>query len=1277
MNKALERGAGILLPISSLPSPYGIGTMGRDAYDFVDMLKRAGQKYWQVLPIGPTSFGDSPYQSFSAFAGNPYFIDLDTLIEEGLLKKEEVESYKWADSDDEIDYARIYRQRFEVLRKAFGRAKETDGRDYADFMKFLDENEQWIDDYALYMAIKADHNNREWLAWEPAIKKRKPEAMAVYREKLGEDVEFYKFLQFKFYEQWMPLKEYANRNGISIIGDIPIYVALDSADVWANTDQFQLSGSLAPAVVAGCPPDMFSSYGQKWGNPIYDWDVMEKDDFAWWKKRIAASAKLYDVIRIDHFIGIVRYYSIPANGEPKDGYYRQGPGRKLIDAIDSAIGSSKVIAEDLGVVVPEVQKLVKESGYPGMKVLEFAFDGNTANEYLPHNHAKNYVAYIGTHDNDMLKSYISGQSEELQEYMMKYLMANSLDDVAEKMIHALYMSSADTVILQMQDILGKDNSARMNYPSTLGGNWKWRLTKQRAAANENENRSDAVQGATWEFTQKHIDKLRDLTRLYGRNRVKTYICKEDIMLKDICMKKYNKEIKDCTNEEIYFALLDMTKKLADGKVSEEGQKKVYYISAEFLIGKLLSNNLINLGVFDEVKQVLAENGKSIYDIEEVEPEPSLGNGGLGRLAACFLDSMATLGLHGDGIGLNYHMGLFKQVFENNYQKETANPWIEADSWLEKTDVTNTITFGNLKVQSRMYDIDVTGYENRTNKLHLFDIESVDESIMEPDGINFDKTDIAKNLTLCLYPDDSDEAGNLLRIYQQYFMVANGAKLILDEAKANGSNLHDLADYAAVQINDTHPSMVIPEFIRLLTAEGISFDEATEIVTEVCAYTNHTILAEALEKWPLAYLEKVVPQLVPIIKKLDEKVRNRYKDESVYIIDKDQRVHMAHIDIHYSHSVNGVAYLHTEILKDSELNNFYKIYPEKFNNKTNGITFRRWLLHCNEQLASYITELIGDGYKKDAEKLGDLAKFYDDETVLGKIMDIKKQNKLVLKDYLKETQNIDIDENSIFDIQVKRLHEYKRQQMNALWVIHKYFDIKAGNLPKTPVTVIFGAKAAPAYTIAKDIIHLILCLQQLIDNDPEVSPYLKVVMIENYNVSKAAKIIPACDISEQISLASKEASGTGNMKFMLNGALTLGTRDGANVEIGELVGEDNIYFFGESSEAVIDHYAKADYVSKDYYEQPEIKKLVDFIVSDELLEIGQKESLERLHNELIVKDWFMTLLDVEDYIKTKEGVLADYEDRKTWAKKALVNISKAGFFSSDRTIAEYNKDIWRL
>lgn len=750
------------------------------------------------------------------------------------------------------------------------------------------------------------------------------------------------------------------------------------------------------------------------------------------------------------------------------------------------------------------------------------------------------------------------------------------------------------------------------------------------------------------------------------------------MLSQICQKIYQKPVKECTNEELYLALLEMTKKLAKEKEENKGKKKIYYISAEFLIGKLLSNNLINLGIFEEVKKELEENGKSIYEIEEIEPEPSLGNGGLGRLAACFLDSMASLGLNGDGIGLNYHMGLFKQVFENNCQKETANPWIENNGWLTKTDLTYDVSFGNLTVKSRLYNIDVTGYENRTNKLHLFDIESADESIIEKGGITFDKTDIAKNLTLFLYPDDSDKAGNLLRIYQQYFMVSSGAQYILDECRKKGSDLHDLADYAAIQINDTHPSMVIPELIRLLTKEGIKMDEAVEIVTDTCAYTNHTILAEALEKWPLSYLEQVVPQLIPIIKELDKRVRKKFSDKSVYIIDEADRVHMAHMDIHYGHSVNGVAYLHTEILKDTELNNFYKIYPEKFNNKTNGITFRRWLLHCNEELTAYIEELIGSDFKKDADCLEKLKSYTEDEAVLTKILDIKKNKKTELKNYLKATQNIDIDENSIYDIQVKRLHEYKRQQMNALWVIHKYFEIKSGKLPKTPITVIFGAKAAPAYVIARDIIHLILCLQQVINQDSEVSPYLKVVMVENYNVSKAAKIIPACDISEQISLASKEASGTGNMKFMLNGAVTLGTRDGANVEIGELVGEENIYFFGESSEQVIRHYKKSDYSAKQYYvDDEEIKKMVDFIISVPVMKAGDAESLLRLHAELIKKDWFMTLLDIKDYIRVKEIALNDYENRMEWARKMLVNISKAGFFSSDRTIAEYNRDIWKL
>ena len=740
--------------------------------------------------------------------------------------------------------------------------------------------------------------------------------------------------------------------------------------------------------------------------------------------------------------------------------------------------------------------------------------------------------------------------------------------------------------------------------------------------------------------------------------------------------KLQKGISVSTDEEVYYALLELVKDKAEKKVSNKGKKKLYYISAEFLIGKLLSNHLINLGIYDEVKETLEKNGKSLAEIEEIELEPSLGNGGLGRLAACFIDSIATLGLNGDGVGLNYHYGLFKQVFENNLQKETPNPWITKESWLTKTDITYPVSFGGFTVQSRLYDIDVVGYNNRTTKLHLFDIESVDESIVG-DTIDFDKDDIKKNLTLFLYPDDSDDKGRLLRVYQQYFMVSNAARLILAEAEAKGSNLHDLADYAAVQINDTHPSMVIPELIRLLQEKGILMDEAIEIVSKVCAYTNHTILAEALEKWPISFLEKAVPQLMPIIRELDNKVRAKVADESTYII-KDGLVHMAHMDIHFGYSVNGVAYLHTEILKNTELNNFYKLYPEKFNNKTNGITFRRWLMSCNPELSAYITELIGEGWKKDANELEKLGNFINDDAVLTKLVDIKNAKKTELASYLKKTQNLDVPDNSIFDIQVKRLHEYKRQQLNVLYIIRKYFEIKAGKKPSTPITCFFGAKAAPAYIIAKDIIHAILCLQQIINNDPEVSPYLKVFMVENYNVTLAEKLFPAANISEQISLASKEASGTGNMKFMLNGAITLGTSDGANVEIAELVGDENIYVFGEDSQTVIDRYERGDYCSKDYYDKDaDLKKAVDFLVSDEMMKVGSKENLERLYNELLNKDWFMTFPDFEDYCKTKEKAYADYEDKKAWAKKMLVNISKAGFFSSDRTIKQYNDEIWHL
>ena len=749
-------------------------------------------------------------------------------------------------------------------------------------------------------------------------------------------------------------------------------------------------------------------------------------------------------------------------------------------------------------------------------------------------------------------------------------------------------------------------------------------------------------------------------------------------LSEIAQSMFDKKIAELTDQELYYVVLVLTKRLMKVSDENEGEKKVYYISAEFLIGKLLSNNLINLGVYDKMVEILNKYGKQLSVIEEIEPEPSLGNGGLGRLAACFMDSIATLGLPGEGIGLNYHFGLFKQVFRDKLQCAEKNDWMEKESWLTRTDISFDVFFGKKKVVSRLYDIDVPGYDSGVNKLRLFDIESVDEDLVKK-GIDFDKEAIEKNLTLFLYPDDSDEAGNLLRIYQQYFMVCNAAQLILHEMKEKKYDLRKMYNHAVIQINDTHPTMIIPELIRILVEEkAFTMDEAIEVVSKCCAYTNHTILAEALDKWPLKYLEKVVPQLVPYIKELDKRVAAKYKDPKVQIIDKDGRVHMAHIDIHYGFSVNGVAAIHTEILKNTELNAFYKLYPEKFNNKTNGITFRRWLMSCNRELSTYLAQTIGDGFKKDADKLEKLLEFKDNPDVLDQIAQIKMNRKQELVAYVKETEGVTLNPDSIFDIQIKRLHEYKRQQMNALYIIHKYLEIKAGKKPVRPITFIFGAKAAPAYIIAQDIIHLLLVLQEIVNNDPDVNRYMTVLMVENYNVTYAEKLIPACDISEQISLASKEASGTGNMKFMLNGAVTLGTSDGANVEINELVGDDNIYIFGAKSEEVIEHYAKADYVSKDYYKKsPVIKEAVDFIVGKQALAVGHKENLERLYKELLNKDWFMTLLDLEAYIKEKDKAFADYEDRMKWKKMMLVNIAKSGFFSSDRTIAEYNRDIWKL
>ena len=749
-------------------------------------------------------------------------------------------------------------------------------------------------------------------------------------------------------------------------------------------------------------------------------------------------------------------------------------------------------------------------------------------------------------------------------------------------------------------------------------------------------------------------------------------------LNNLLQLQFKKNIDTCTNEELYIALLMLVKSLSNNRTVTATKRKLYYISAEFLIGKLLSNNLINLGIYDEINDLLKKHGKNLTDIEEIELEPSLGNGGLGRLAACFLDSIATLELSGDGVGLNYHLGLFKQKFENHLQKETKNEWIQNPSWLNDTKIGFDVQFKDFTLHSHLYDIDVLGYNHGLNKLHLFDLDSVDENIVQGDGISFDLTDIKRNLTLFLYPDDSTREGQILRIYQQYFMVSNAAQLIFMEEKAKGHDLRKLHEYVCVQINDTHPSLVIPELIWRLTNEGIIFDEAVHIVTNTCAYTNHTILAEALEKWPMDYLQQVVPHLIPIIQKLNDIVAQKSDNEQVQIIDKENRVHMANMDIHFGYSINGVASLHTDILKQSELHSFYELYPEKFNNKTNGITFRRWLIHCNHELSQYITSLIGDDFKQDAMKLENLMQFINDEKVLNHLLQIKMNSKKDLATYLKHTMNVTINPDSIFDIQIKRLHEYKRQQMNLLYITHLILRIRQGYRPTTPITFLFGAKAAPAYVIAKDIIHAILCVQEIIANDPVLSKYIQVVMIENYNVTNAEKLIPACDISEQISLASKEASGTGNMKMMLNGAVTIGTEDGANVEIHELVGDDNIYIFGESSSNVINHYANHDYNANAYYTNDnEIKAAVDFINSPEMAAIGQIDNLNRLHHELCTKDWFMTLLDLKSYIQTKDKAFADYENRLKWAKMSLTNIAKAGYFSSDRTISEYNHDIWKL
>ena len=1252
----LTRSSGVLMHITSLPNAFGIGSFGQSAYDFVDFLVETKQTYWQILPLTTTSYGDSPYQSFSAIAGNTHLIDFDLLTQMGLLKESDYASVNFGDDPTSVDYERIFYARRPILETAVKNFLANQSLQ-ADFNHFEKNNRLWLDDFAEFMAIKEHFGNQALQKWDDKkAVARDPKTLEKYRTMLVDQIQYFKVTQYFFFKQWSELKHYANQKGIKIIGDMPIYVAADSVEVWTKPELFQLDKERNPLFVAGVPADQFSATGQLWGNPLYDWEEHKKQGYAWWIHRIEESFKIYDVLRIDHFKGFSDYWQVDGKADiAKYGSWQPGPGYDLFKAVKEQLGDLPIIAEDLGNIDDKARKLLADCNYPGMKILQFGFEDVSGKSLdSPHYCIPHSIVYTGTHDNDVTNGWYNGLTEQQQQYINDYTHRSEDESICQAMIRQLFATVSNTAIATMQDVLDLPASSRMNVPSTIGGNWQWRMQQS-------------------ELTQDKKDFLAKMTTLYQRANQENSMIKFSTFVKN----KTNKSLDQLSDKETYIQLLNYVKALSADKPKNTGKRKVYYISAEFLIGKLLSNNLINLGVYQDIKAELESAGKSLSHIEDIEPEPSLGNGGLGRLASCFIDSMSTLGLNAEGVGLNYHYGLFKQVFKKNEQHAEPNDWIEDNSWLIPTDISYEVPFKKFTLTSKLDRIDILGYKKDTkNYLNLFDIKSVNPKLIKK-GIEFDKTAIEENLTLFLYPDDSDKNGELLRIYQQYFMVSNAAQLLIDEAIARGSNLHDLADYAYVQINDTHPSMVIPELIRLLTEKHkIKFAEAIEIVRNMVGYTNHTILAEALEKWPLDYLDEVVPHLVVIIKKLDKLVRAEYKDPAVQIIDKQKRVHMAHMDIHFSNSVNGVAALHTEILKNSELKAFYALYPEKFNNKTNGITFRRWLEFSNQALAAYIKELIGDEYLHDATKLEKLLAFKDDKKVHQQLAKIKFENKLALKAYLKENKGIELDENSIIDTQIKRFHEYKRQQMNALYVIHKYLEIKAGNLPKRKITVIFGGKAAPAYIIAQDIIHLILCLSELINNDPEVNKYLNVHLVENYNVSVAEKLIPATDISEQISLASKEASGTGNMKFMLNGALTLGTMDGANVEIAELAGAENIYTFGKDSESIIKLYETAGYVSKEYYENDkDIKRAVDFILNPAVVKLGNKTRLERLYNELLNKDWFMTLIDFNAYVEAKEQILADYEDQDSWHEKVVHNIAKAGFFSSDRTIAQYNADIW--
>lgn len=1275
-----KRAAGILMPVFSLPSPYGIGSFGKAAYDWVDFLVEAGQSYWQVLPLGPTSFGDSPYQSFSAFAGNSYFIDLDLLCEKGLLKKEECAAVNWGGDKSRVDYYTIFKQREPLLRKAFSRFEERTALE-----TFRTSRSAWIDDYALYMAIKAEMGLKSWTEWNDDVRLREQGALDIWRKKLENDIVYHIFVQYLFSLQWGNLKTYANGKGISIIGDIPIYVAMDSADVWANSGLFLLNEDRMPIEVAGVPPDGFSDTGQLWGNPLYRWDVLERDGYSWWIERLRSCFEMYDVLRIDHFRGFESYFAVPFGSKTaEDGKWRKGPGLDFISEINRRLNcESSIIAEDLGFLTAEVRELLKRSGYPGMKVLQFAFDSREESDYMPHNYERHCVVFTGTHDNDTVRGWFSNATSSDIKIAREYLGVTDGGDEVQAFIRAALGSVADLVVIPIQDYLGLGSEARINIPSTVGGNnWQWRVD------------AGVINSAL-------AKKIARLVKIYSRENKRINLKENSFMDFKTGLEKAIKNLECKSLLELYNVVgKTAVEQVTPGWRSSREGKKACYLSMEFLIGRMIYSNLMNLGVMEEFKQVFEQNGLDANMFEEVE-DAALGNGGLGRLAACFLDSAATHDLPLDGYGIRYKYGLFKQYFHDGFQCETADDWTKfGDPWSVRREKERVkIEFKDQSVWAVPYDMPVIGYGGKTvNTLRLWQAEAVCDfsfSVFNEQRYNdaYLERSLAEAISSVLYPNDDTDEGKKLRIKQQYFFSSASLQNILREYKAkHGSDFSKLADSYAIQLNDTHPTVAIPELLRILiSVENLTFEEAYDIAFKTFAYTNHTIMAEALEKWDVGLFCSVIPDVYPYVIMLQNKLKQDLHNRGIngaeqipyYIVDENHRIHMARMAVYATHSTNGVAALHTEILKHDALKEWYAVYPERFSNKTNGITQRRWLGLCNPGLASFITDRIGDKWLTELGELKRLEAYANDDNSLRQFAEIKRHNKERLAAHIRlHEHGFELNTESIFDVQVKRLHEYKRQLLNALSILDIYFSLKDGSLNDFyPMTFLFGAKSAPGYKRAKGIIKFINEIAKLVNLDPDTKDKLQVLFVQNYNVSYAEKLIPAADISEQISTAGTEASGTGNMKFMLSGAVTLGTYDGANIEIVEQAGVENNYIFGakvEEIRKIEDSYNP----KKLYFENDRIKRVLDCLING-MFNDGHTGAFRDIFDSIIEgtswhrPDQYYLLLDFESYVDTKLRANRVYRDRLGFTRQCLINTANAGTFSSDRTIKQYANEIWKI